>query len=61
MNMTLRLPDNLAAKLKEIAKENRRSLHAEILYQLEQAIKQEELTKELSWNGSDYPAPRIRN
>ena len=38
--LTLRLPDDLHAKVKKLAEKEHRSLHAQILYILEQYLKQ---------------------
>ena len=40
--ITLRLPDHLHENLKQAAEDNRRSLHAEILWRLEQSQEQEQ-------------------
>ncbi|MGW5162957.1 FitA-like ribbon-helix-helix domain-containing protein [Nonomuraea wenchangensis] len=36
--ITLRLPDDLHARLKELAQHEHRSLHAQVLYIVEQAV-----------------------
>ncbi|MFF0775163.1 Arc family DNA-binding protein [Nonomuraea wenchangensis] len=36
--ITLRLPDDLHARLKELAQQEHRSLHAQVLYIVEQAV-----------------------
>ncbi len=41
LNLTLRLPERMAAELKHKAIDNRRSLNSEIACRLEQSLKQE--------------------
>ena len=52
--MNLRLPDSLHAALVQRAKQDKRSLHAEILWLLEQALDHQEIEEETGESGVRY-------
>jgi plasmid stability protein len=41
VNYSLRLPDELHAKIKSAAKRHRRSIHAEVIWRLERSLEEE--------------------